>query len=144
MKQGPAHPFRPSGLVQRCALWMLIAAWICANSPQAATYALISWIAHSPHFAHQQQLKRDVAFLLAGESAPASVVAQDVGTEREDLPPALPAAAVLKKMDLAHEAVMEASEPRQPFHPLARYVDGGRGRSRSAPPHEPPRARVTV
>jgi hypothetical protein len=54
----------------RWPFWLLIAAWVCANSPQAATYAVLDWVASARHFSHQQQLAREVAHLLAGEKAP--------------------------------------------------------------------------
>jgi hypothetical protein len=91
---------------RRWPFWLLIAAWVSANSPQAATYAVFAWLADARDFSHQQQLTRDVAHLLAGEKAPARatpvVVAND---EREPTTQrsAFPAAAVLKKIDLSSE-----------------------------------------
>ena len=62
----------------RWPFWLLIAAWVCANSPQAATYAVLSWMAEAGSFSHQKQLSREVAFLLAGEKAPVEMDARKI------------------------------------------------------------------
>ena len=94
----------------RWPFWLLIVAWVCANSPQVATYAVLAWLAEARQFSHQQQLTRDVAHLLSGEKTPARettvVVASDRGEEKASRP-AVPAASVLKKIDLSTEKLGE-------------------------------------
>src|ERR1022692_529976 len=52
------------------SFWLLLAAWLCANSPQSVAYSLITWAMRSQHFTHQERLKADVARLLTGKGAP--------------------------------------------------------------------------
>jgi hypothetical protein len=46
--------------------WLLVAAWWCANTPQAATFELILWMKGAADFSHQAQLHAEVAALLNG------------------------------------------------------------------------------
>ncbi len=122
----------------RWPFWLLIAAWICANSPQAATYAVITWIGEARHFTHQQRLTAEVAQVLTGAKvleAPAVTVGEPV---RPFAPP-VPVEATLKKIELSTEGTVELS-------PLAarKKVRVVRAtvwpeRRREAPPCEPPR-----
>lgn len=99
----------------RWPFWLLIAAWVCANSPQAATYAVLTWLADARSFTHQQRLTVDVAWLLSGEKAPERIAAADTATAAK-LPPAVPADAVLKKLPLALERAagsLDAPEGRE-------------------------------
>ena len=83
----------------RWPFWFLLAAWFCANSPQAATYGLIVWLGEARHFSHQQRLSADVASVLAGhEVRPTLAAAHDLSQQPFALP--LPAEATLKKFDL--------------------------------------------
>jgi hypothetical protein len=91
----------------RWPFWLLIAAWVCANSPQAATYAVLTWLADARSFTHQQRLTVDVAFLLSGEKAPERIATAATATAAK-LPPAVPADAVLKKLPLALERAAES------------------------------------
>lgn len=91
----------------RWPFWLLIAAWVCANSPQAATYAVLTWLAEARSFTHQQRLAVEVAFLLSGEKTPERISAAATATAAK-LPPAVPADAVLKKLPLALECTAES------------------------------------
>lgn len=127
--------------------WLLLAAWICANSPQVAVYAVLTWMAEARTFSHQRDLSREVAHLLVGESAPgraeealarAQSAGQDAGSKRAGLP--LPASVVVKKLDLAAEDVTAAPRPAERAN-FGWGREGGFGARRStSPPHEPPRA----
>lgn len=101
----------------RWPFWLLIAAWVCANSPQAATYAFLTWLAEARSFAHQQRLTIEVAFLLGGEKAPERV-ARTENTAPAQPPPAVPPEAVLKKLPLALERATESPLPRNDSTPL--------------------------
>lgn len=95
----------------RWPFWLLIAAWVCANSPQAATYAFLTWLAEARSFAHQQRLTVEVAFLLGGGKEPERV-ARTENTAPAQPPPAVPPEAVLKKLPLALEHATESPFPQ--------------------------------
>jgi hypothetical protein len=129
-----AHP--------RWPLWLLIVAWVCANSPQAATYAVLTRIAEARQFSHQQQLTRDVAHLLVGEKAPTrQTVAATSDEERESGWPRsqVPAGAVLKKIDLSTEKRMEHVRPIAARPGFDRAMDWRTDALRAPPLHGPPR-----
>jgi hypothetical protein len=124
----------------RWPFWLLLAAWVCANSPQIATYALLTWLADARHFSHQQQLTREVAFLMAGEKSrdrPVAVVANEDPAPAPKLPP--PAGAVLKKIDLTSEGNSNLAPPASAGLRLAQVNLPAGGRLRAPPPHGPPR-----
>ena len=121
--------------------WLLLVAWICANSPQAATYAVIAWAGEARAFSHQERLSVELAHLLAGEAAPSSVA------PAEHLPlssskPAIPTAATLKKIELAVENMVKPAVPPQLVEGSSTFPDRLAGIDRGRPPHEPPRAAV--
>lgn len=91
-----AHSPRPA---PHWPFWLLLAAWFCANSPQAATYEVVVWLGNARHFSHQQRLSADVAFILAGSDAHAVIAAAKAAPARP-FAPAVPAEATLKKIDL--------------------------------------------
>ncbi|MBL9200775.1 MAG: hypothetical protein JNL39_09730 [Opitutaceae bacterium] len=133
---------RPTSALQ-WPFWLLIAAWVCANSPQAGVYAALSWLAEARTFTHQQRLVAEVAHLLGGGEAVPSAIAQTVARARSQdtsrpVPP-VPADAVLKKIPLVLERTAE-------FLPPALRADYPRAASeaipellRAPPPHGPPR-----
>lgn len=126
----------------RWPFWLLIAAWVCANSPQAATYAVLTWLAEARTFSHQQRLTVDVAFLLGGEKAPARITHAESAPSAE-LPPAVPADAVLKKLPLALERTAEtpdAPDRRERWRPGS---PGWPAALRAPPLLGPPRTTVT-
>jgi hypothetical protein len=127
----------------RWPFWLLILAWVCANSPQAATFAVLSWLAEARTFSHQRQLSVDVAHLLAGEAAPGReplrVAAIDAAPQ--DPPPVpVPEAAVLKKILLSVEETAGANVPRLAAADRRRFEARTGGRRTTPPPHRPPRA----
>jgi hypothetical protein len=127
----------------RWPFWLLIVAWVCANSPQAATYAVLAWIAEARQFTHQQQLTRDVAHLLVGEKAPthqAVVATSDEGRASEWPRSQVPAGAVLKKIDLSTEKRMEHVRPIAARRSFERTTNWRTDALRAPPLHGPPRA----
>ena len=123
--------------------WLLLAAWVCANSPQAAIYGVLGWLAEARNFSHQHRLMADVAGLLGGEKSPESTVVASAETHQNSLP-VVPADSVLKRLDLAVQAtgefpsVMSRSQPR--FATLRSMPD-----SRRAPPLlGPPRVELVA
>ena len=127
---------------RRWPFWLLIAAWVCANSPQAATYAVLEWVASARHFSHQQQLSREVAHLLAGEKAPPRSRTIVATTEEPEAPrafPPVPIGAVLKKIDLSSERGSELPDPSRVGVHHPRPSDWRGEIRRAPPPHGPPR-----
>ena len=100
----------------RWPFWLLIVAWVCANSPQAATYAFLTWVAEARSFAHQQRLAVEVAVLLGGETASERVARTENTSPTQPLP-AVPVDAVLKKLPLALERAPQPlpPDPRSEF-----------------------------
>jgi hypothetical protein len=101
--------------------WLLLAAWVCANSPQAAVYATLTWLAEARTFSHQQELTRQVAHVLGGaraEGRVAQALARMQATAKTPAPQKaaapVPPAAVLKKIDLAAEDLVRAGGPGAP------------------------------
>jgi len=139
------NPRRPT--THRWPFWLLIAAWFCANSPQTATYALLAWLGEARTFSHQQQLSRDVAHLLGGETAPSRVAAVMARAKADEgalvkLPSSVPASAVLKKIDLSVESVPGFNEPPATAIKRSGLTVGWSDCLRAPPPHGPPRARA--
>lgn len=91
-------PIRSTPL--RWPFWLLIAAWVCANTPQVAAWHVIVWVKDARHFSHQAQLRGEVAALLSGKSAAEPVsLAAATNTEAPPVPPA-PADFSIKKIVL--------------------------------------------
>jgi hypothetical protein len=89
-------------ITSRWPFWLLLAAWFCANSPQAATYDAIIWLGNARHFSHQQRLTNEVVSILAGEQqspAVATLGTLRTAPDRPFAPPVSPEAA-LKKIDV--------------------------------------------
>lgn len=134
---------RLTRLNARWPFWLLLAAWFCANSPQAATCEVIVWLGNARSFSHQERLSSEVASILAGTNlagtkSAVSLAVQRAESERPPLPP-LPVAPTLKKTDVLF------SDFSDPFLPQA---SARRGRVFSFsfpaglpldPPAEPPR-----
>lgn len=130
--------------------WVLLAAWVCANSPQVAVYTALTWLAEARSFSHQGDLTRQVAQLLGGEEATSragEAMARMEMTEKakgEDAkgnaPLRAPTVVVLKKVDLAAEVAARVVPPE------ARGIFGWESENtfgvvrQVAPPHGPPRS----
>lgn len=126
----------------RWPFWLLLAAWFCANSPQAATYALLGWVAEARSFSHQQRLTTEVAFLLGGEKAAAreTAVAATAHSVPEKTPPLIPTEAVLKKLPLyAAEGLAEVWPPAERAQIFRAVGLAWSGAGRAPPLPEPPR-----
>jgi hypothetical protein len=122
--------------------WLLIAAWVCANTPPALTCDAVAWITDAAHFSHQGRLRADVALILAGrETAPLFAFVRSAPPARPVLPH-VPPETLAKKIDLC---VPSAGRCAPPAARARRYADSGARApdcGRAEPPHEPPRARV--
>lgn len=118
--------------------WLLIAAWICANSPQIAVCALLAWMGEARHFSHQQRLTAEVAHVLTGARSE-SLLAALPHAPAKPLEPLAAATITLKKVELGVETVVEVLplsliEEKQPLPAIVwprAWWD--------VPPHEPPR-----
>ncbi|MEI6467367.1 MAG: hypothetical protein WCQ89_21775 [Verrucomicrobiota bacterium] len=125
----------------RWPFWLLIAAWICANTPQPALFATLSWLAEARHFTHQQRLSAQVAHLLGGEKMPERVDVAAGASDREP-PPALPGDSTLKKIVLALESDGEVLTPAARLSGRNRLAVNWPDARREPPPEEPPRSKV--
>ena len=122
--------------------WLLLTAWACANTPQIAVFAALSWLAEGRSFTHQQRLTQDVARLLVGEQ-PTTPVADAVAQAEQHLPAKpptqIPADTVMKKLELSLETTCDIL----PVCLRATYRDEVvwvfPGSRRVQPPHRPPR-----
>jgi hypothetical protein len=124
-------------------IWLLFAAWICANSPQAVTYDLIVWVHGARHFSHQQRLKADVAFILGGKKMALAVQLEKAAPSKPFAPP-IAAEAVLKKIDLYAPFVIEWIPPCVGDLKVFAKADRAPDRARSEPLLPPPRGQATV
>jgi hypothetical protein len=126
---------RPS----RWPIWLLVAAWFCANCPPTLICAGLIWLGEGRSFTHQQRLKSEVAHLLVGEkthSLLSHVPSFPVAPEKS-APPPLPA---LKKIELAAEETLFWIAPRLPAPVHAGSALHAASALRAPPPHGPPRA----
>jgi len=125
--------------------WLLIAAWVCANAPQAALYAGLAWLAEARSFTHQQRLTVEVAYLLGGDATRTAEAAKVAATRTDapaKAPTAVPADAVLKKIVLALGRGAEIRMPATARGSTSgeQTEDGGIGRAE--PRLGPPRVRA--
>jgi hypothetical protein len=101
-------------------VWLLFAAWLGANSPQELTLNMMTWAGQARHFSHQDRLRSEVAFILAGKPAAPARLAANPAPARPSAPPVV-AEVVLKKIDLY---VSVAAEPAPPGAQGLHYSDG--------------------
>jgi len=137
----PAMPRRPSPPPARWPFWLLVAAWFCANGPQAAVYATVAWLVEARSFSHQHDLTRSVAHLLKGERAAGRValVLQRSSTTAAPETSPVPAEAVLRGIVLGLEVVPGLAVPVAPARRLALAELRLPPSWRAAPPLGPPR-----
>lgn len=86
-------------------IWLLVAAWFCANCPQTLICAAVVWLGEAHSFDHQQRLKSDVAHLLVGEK-PHSFLAHVPVVPPAPAKSTLPPGPALKKIELAAEETL--------------------------------------
>lgn len=91
--------------------WVLIAAWLCANTPQVASWHVILWVKQAQHFSHSSRLHAEVYALLSGQTADHARhrVAQPVESET----PSKPAVGA----DFSVKKILLSLEPNSPFTP---------------------------
>lgn len=125
----------------RLPFWLLVAAWLCANGPQAAVYATVAWLVEARSFSHQHDLTRSVAHLLKGERAAGRVALVLQRTEAVAGPETapVPAEAVLRGIVLGLEWGPNFEAPVSPAHRLAVPELRLPPSWRAAPPLGPPR-----
>lgn len=120
---------------------MLIAAWICANTPQVALFAVLTWMAEARSFTHQERLSLEVACLLTGQPEARTV---NTAAELPESVPVLPTDIFAKKLDLALEQASEILPLALRLDPQAPEFFSPPDSLRAAPPHEPPRSVVEL
>ena len=126
------------------AFSLLVAAWVCANSPQAACYAIGDWLMGAGTFSHQARLAEGVVEILGAErkgnvntESVLTVGARSAG-KRAAVP--MPADAVIKKIELARN---EGGELGAPNEAEVEFLAGGSWRRPAEVarevPYPPPR-----
>lgn len=125
----------------RWPFWLLIAAWMCANTPQVAVYTGLAWLAEARSFSHQHRLSTDVAFVLAGKPTPQRIARAVKSAPLRPVAP-VPAEAVVKKIPLACESVAEVLPPALRASRPAEIAWVFPVSLRAPPPHGPPRVVV--
>ena len=120
-------------------IWLLVAAWFCAHSPQTLICTAVVWFGEARSFSHQQRLTSSVAHLLVGEK-PHSLLAHVRAVLPDPAKPAFPALPALKKIELASEGTMRwlAPLPSSTFRLHAPLH--AESALRAPPLHGPPRA----
>lgn len=88
--------------IEAMAFWLLLAAWCCANNPQAALVATISWLQEAHQRSGHRNLVLTVAQLLSADHKVPDVAARDRDAESPP-PSALPATLNLNKLTLGLE-----------------------------------------
>lgn len=125
--------------------WLLLGAWVCANTPQIAIFTVVAWLAEGRTLTHQQRLTQDVARLLAGEK-PTTPFADAVAKAKEHLPKKqptpTPADGVMKKLELSLETTCEVLPVALQTGPQAEAGWTCPEARRKQPPHGPPREGV--
>ena len=112
----------------RWPFWLLALAWFCANTPQAAFFEAIEWMAQAKRFNHQERLASDVRRLLAEQSVTARLAESPVvKTETRAPVPSKPvesqgSGTVIKKIQLAGVSVRV--ECHAPVDSVAVRVNG--------------------
>lgn len=122
-------------------IWLLVAAWFCANCPQSLICAAVVWLGEAHSFDHQQRLKSDVAYLLVGEK-PHSFLAHVPVAPPAPAKSTLPPGPALKKIELASEDTFFWIARLSPAPVLARLALHAESALRAPPPHGPPRTEV--
>ena len=120
-------------------IWLLVAAWFCAHSPQTLICTAVVWFGEARSFSHQQRLTSSVAHLLVGEK-PHSLLAHVRAVLPDPAKPAFPALPALKKIELAAEDTVRwlAPLPSPTFRLHA--PQHAESALRAPPLHGPPRA----
>ncbi len=129
---------RPARSPAGWPFWLLLAAWVCANTPPIAMCALLVWLGEARHFSHQQRLTAEVAELLTGQRSPGVLAAAQQAAAPAPLPP-LPAEQAQKKCDLAIERATGVRRPVVDENDFVMRVLAWPEARREPPPHEPPR-----
>ena len=133
----PCFRHRPTS---RWPFWLLIAAWVCANTPAIAVCTLLAWLGEARHFSHQQRLVTDVAFVLTGNQAPGlGLMAAIKDTPQRAPLPAVPTEIKLKKLDLAVERAAEVRLPIARENGFVMSALVWPEARREPPPQQPPR-----
>ena len=119
--------------------FLMIAAWFCANTPQSMAFDMMVWAKGARHFSHQEQLKADVAFLLAGSNMK-QIMATAKGAAASPVQASVPEDAVVKKIDLSSAETRYLGFRRADGQPKSVLEIAAAGSARAEPAHFPPRA----
>jgi len=135
----PLRPFLRQRSPAGWPVWILFAAWLCANSPQDLTFTAIGWVGSARHFSHQERLKSEVASLLSGRKQDPIALSAKPAPEKPFVPPVV-TEVILKKIDLY---VSLSAEPATPgscglgYHDQAELPPDSISREPLSPPPRP-------
>lgn len=124
------------------AFWALVVAWLCAQSPQAAVFAVGEWVRGATHISHQDRLVAEVeAAISSSDEADVSVVSGAKSKEGSGKTMALVAGGLLEKLllALAERDRLAGDGPAEVILERAEDWDFLAGRE-DEPLHPPPRA----
>lgn len=137
--------FTPSRFAAKWPFWLLVLAWICANSPQSATYHAIEWMTQARTFNHQERLAAEIKQTLDPQRHLAHSHYASWAAKEKSVPstpkPVTSVDAALKKIELSQPA----EEPGIPvlcaqiFVYPSEVTKTWRSISRDVP-YQPPRA----
>ncbi len=123
----------------RLPLWLMIAAWICANIPASATVYSFVWAKGAGHFSHHDELRASVASLLSGQPARPGHRLAEAEKATRSLPHSPSVDGVIKKIDLSFSpAPLQVVARRNPVSYLP-SVSGWPKELVQAVPLTPPR-----
>ena len=122
-------------------VWLLFAAWFCANCPPTLICASLIWLGEAHSFNHQQRLKSDIAHLLVGEK-PHSLLAHAPSLPVAPAKSAQPPPPALKKIELATEDTLFWIALHLAAPLRARSVVQPTSALRAPPLHGPPRTGI--
>jgi hypothetical protein len=115
----------------RWPFWLLIAAWVCANTPQVAAWHVIVWVKNAQHFSHQAQLRGEVASLLSVDAVPAVETVAFTAATTTETPPAPLAAGDFS----VKKIVLSLADERGGLSPASTAVTWTEVGLRSGPAH---------
>jgi len=122
------------------AVWLLVAAWLCASVRSVGIEATLNWFAEGPRFSHQQRLAIQVAEVLGEKKETQRVQAEpDSAPQPPAKAPSVPTGPS-KKLEVPLARAVSFESPTYIQQVYSQNLMSPKGRGRPAPPHAPPRS----
>lgn len=122
----------------RWPFWLLLGAWLCANTPAGAVGVFLTWFSEARTFSHQHRLTAQVAMVLVGEKK-APEVAPAADPSPANPMPAVAVEGAWKMIPLSLERAAEVPPPSLKLESRLRDEAGKLAWLRPPPAHGPPR-----